>query len=105
MSLPFEVAERNGIFARNGLHVVPTEGKDLTVFTTAIAQGRYEVAMTVPTMALAAAEKGLDVQIVAGLQRSSQANSQPRVGHRDPAIASVEQLRAGRSPCRRSSAR
>jgi len=37
VSLPFEVAVRNGIFERNGLRVVPTEGLDLTVFTTAVA--------------------------------------------------------------------
>ena len=44
VSLPFEVAVRDGIFERNGLHVVPTEGQDLTVFTTALSQGRYEIA-------------------------------------------------------------
>jgi len=93
VSLPFEVAVRNGIFERNGLRVVPTEGLDLTVFTTAVSQGRYEIAMTVPTMALAAAEKGLDVQIVAGLQRSSQARPNLAWVTKDPAIGSVEQLR------------
>ena len=76
-SLPMEVAERTGIFARNGLHLVRTEGNDLTVLTTAMAQGQYEVAMSVPTMVLVAAEKGLDVEIVSGLQRSTQANPNP----------------------------
>jgi len=93
VSLPFEVAVRNGIFERNGLRVVPTEGLDLTVFTTAVSQGRYEIAMTVPTMALAAAEKGLDVQIVAGLERSSQDRPNLAWVTKDPAIGSVEQLR------------
>ena len=93
VSLPFEVAVRNGIFERNGLHVVPTEGQDLTVITTALSQGRYEIAMTVPTMALAAAEKGLDVQIVASLDRSSQDRPNLAWVTKDPAIGSVEQLR------------
>jgi NitT/TauT family transport system substrate-binding protein len=92
-SLPFEVAMRNGIFERNGLHVVPTEGLDLTVFTTAVSQGRYEIAMTVPTMALAAAEKGLDVEIVASLFRSSPERPNLAWVTKDPAIHSVEQLR------------
>ncbi len=93
VSLPFDLAVRNGIFERNGLRVVPTEGLDLTVFTTAVSQGRYEIAMTVPTMALAAAEKGLDVQIVAGLERSSQDRPNLAWVTKDPAIGSVEQLR------------
>lgn len=92
-SLPMEVAERTGILARNGLHLVRTEGNDLTVFTTAVAQGQYEVAMSVPTMVLVAAEKGLDVQIVSGLQRSSQANPNLAWVTRDASIASLEQLK------------
>jgi len=43
-----------GILARNGLHLVRTEGNDFTVFMTAMARGQYEVAMSVPTMVLSA---------------------------------------------------
>jgi len=92
-SLPVQFAARSGIFERNGLHVVLTEGNDITVFTTAVAQRRYEIAMSVPSMLLVAAEKGLDVQVVSGLQRSSQSNPNLAWITKDPAVTSLEQLR------------
>lgn len=92
-SLPVEVADRTGIFARNGLRVVRTESNDATVVTTALAQNQYEIAMTVPTTLLVAAEKGLDIQIVSGLQRSSQANPNLAWITKDPSITGLEQLK------------
>jgi ABC-type nitrate/sulfonate/bicarbonate transport system substrate-binding protein len=92
-ALPVQLAARNGIFERNGLRVDLTEGNDATVFTTAVAQRRYEIVMSVPSIVLVAAEKGLEVQVVTGLQRSSSANPNLAWITKNPAISALEQLK------------
>ena len=62
---------RNGLFERNGLRIELTEGQDLPVFMAALAKGQYDIAQGVPTLVLIGAEKGLDLQIVSSVQRSS----------------------------------
>ena len=85
-SLPAHAALAKGIFERNGLRVELTEGMDLPVFMAALAKGQYDIVMSVPTLVLIGAEKGVDLQIISSLQRSSGAATQRRVdqqGSRD----------------------
>ena len=44
---------------------------DLPVFMAALAKGQYDIVMSVPTLVLIGAEKGVDLQIISSLQRSS----------------------------------
>ena len=58
-TLPAHVAITKGICERNGLRIELTEGTDLPVFMAALAKGQYDIAMSVPTLALVGAEKHL----------------------------------------------
>src|SRR5262245_11994710 len=51
-TLPAHAAVLEGICERNGLHVEITEGTDLPMFMAALVKGQYDVAMSVPTLAL-----------------------------------------------------
>jgi ABC-type nitrate/sulfonate/bicarbonate transport system substrate-binding protein len=62
--LPVHAALTRGIFERHGLDVVVTEGQDLPLFMAAQVKGRYDIAMSTPTLVLVAAEKGLGLQVV-----------------------------------------
>ena len=70
-TLPVHAAIRKGIFERNGLRIELTEGQDLPVFMAALAKGQYDIVMSGPTLVLIGVEKGLDLQIISSLQRSS----------------------------------
>ena len=70
-TLPVHAALTEGIFERNGLRIELTEGQDLPVFMAALAKGQYDIAQGVPTLVLIGAEKGLDLQVVSSVQRSS----------------------------------
>lgn len=73
-TLPVHAAISKGIFERNGLRVELTEGQDPALFTAGLAKGQYDLAMSVPTIVLVAAERGLDVQVVSRMQRSTPEN-------------------------------
>ncbi len=91
-TLPVHTALTRGIFERNGLHVELTEGTDLSLFMAALAKGQYDIAMTVPTLVLIGAEKHLDIQIVAGLQRQTHERPNAVWITKDPSITSLAQL-------------
>lgn len=92
-TLPAHTAFAKGSFARNGLHVEITEGQDLPLFLAALDKGRYDIVMTVPTLALIAAEKHLDLQIVASMQRQSRERPNAVWITRDPSISTIAQLK------------
>jgi NitT/TauT family transport system substrate-binding protein len=92
-TLPAHAALAKGIFEQNGLHVELTEGTDLPVFMAALAKGQYDIVMSVPTLVMIGAEKGLDLQIISSLQRSSAQRPNAVWITRDPAIESLAQLR------------
>jgi ABC-type nitrate/sulfonate/bicarbonate transport systems, periplasmic components len=77
-AMPVYLADQKGIFARNGLHVALTETEDLPTAAAALAQGQYEIAMSVPTIVLVGVSRGLDLQVISRLSRSSAA--QPGAG-------------------------
>jgi NitT/TauT family transport system substrate-binding protein len=90
--LPVHVAELNGMFERNGLRIKRTEGQDLPVFAAALTQGDYDIVLSVPTIALVGASRGLDIQVVSRLQRSSAAEPGTVWITKDPSIDSVARL-------------
>ena len=92
-TLPAHAALVKGIFEQNGLHVELTEGTDLPVFMAALAKGQYDIVMSVPTLVMIAAEKGIDLQIISSLQRSSAQRPNAVWITRDPAIESLAQLK------------
>ena len=92
-TLPAHVAMIKGLFERNGLQVELSEGTDLPLFMAALAKGQYDIAMSVPTLALVGAQKHLDLQVVAGLQRQSAERPNAVWLTRDPSVATLEQLR------------
>jgi NitT/TauT family transport system substrate-binding protein len=92
-TLPAYAAITTGIFERNGLQIELAEGMDLPVFMAALANGQYDIVMSVPTLALIGAEKHLDLQIVAGLQRQSQDRPNAVWITKDPSIESLAQLK------------
>jgi NitT/TauT family transport system substrate-binding protein len=92
-TLPAHVAIVKGICERNGLQVELTEGTDLPLFMAALSKDQYDIAMSVPTLALVGVEKRLDLQIVAGLQRQSQQQPNAVWLTKDPAIETLGQLK------------
>lgn len=92
-TLPAHAAQAKGIFEQNGLHVELTEGTDLPVFMAALAKGQYDIVMSVPTLAMIGAEKGIDLQIISSLQRSSAQRPNAVWITKDPAIESLAQLK------------
>ncbi len=92
-TLPVRAAAEKGIFERNGLHVEVTEGTDLPLFMAALSKGQYDIAMSGPTLILIGVEKGLDLQIISSLQRSSRDRPNAVWITRDSAIDSLTQLR------------
>jgi NitT/TauT family transport system substrate-binding protein len=92
-TLPAHAAIKTGIFERNGLQVELTESSDLPVLMAALAKGQYDIVMSGPTLVLIGTEKGLDLQIISSLQRSSQQRPNAVWITRDPSIQSVAQLR------------
>jgi ABC-type nitrate/sulfonate/bicarbonate transport system substrate-binding protein len=92
-TLPAHAALEKGIFERNGLRVELTEGTDIPVFLAALSKGQYDIVMSVPTLVLIGAEKGLDLQIISSLQRSSAQRPNAVWITRDPAIESLGQLK------------
>jgi ABC-type nitrate/sulfonate/bicarbonate transport system substrate-binding protein len=92
-TLPAHAALANGIFERNGLRVELTEGTDLPVFMAALAKGQYDIVMSVPTLVMIGVEKGIDLQIISSLQRSSAQRPNAVWITRDPAIESLAQLK------------
>ena len=87
------MAITKGICERNGLRIELTEGTDLPVFMAALAKGQYDIAMSVPTLALVGAEKHLDLQIVAGLQRQSRERPNAVWLTKDASIETLAQLK------------
>lgn len=88
-----ELADRKGIFQRHGLQPVRTENRDLAVVLTALSQGDHDVAISVPTMVLAATAKGRQLQIVTGLQRSTPTLPNNVWITKDPSIDTIEELK------------
>ena len=91
-TLPVHAAITKRLFERNGLRIELTEGQDLPVFMAALAKGQYDIAQGVPTLVLIGAEKGLDLQIVSSIQRSSRKRPNGVWITKDPSIDSVAQL-------------
>ncbi len=92
-TLPAHVAITKEICERNGLRIELTEGTDLPVFMAALAKGEYDIVMSVPTLALVGAEKHLDIQIVAGLQRQSRERPNAVWLTKDASIDTLAQLK------------
>jgi NitT/TauT family transport system substrate-binding protein len=92
-TLPVHAAITNRIFERNGLRIELTEGQDLPVFMAALSKGQYDIVMSVPTLVLIGAEKGLDLQIISSLQRSSRERPNAVWITKDQSIDSVAQLK------------
>jgi NitT/TauT family transport system substrate-binding protein len=92
-TLPAHAAQAKGIFERNGLRVELTEGTDLPVFMAALAKGQYDIVMSVPTLVMIGVEKGIDLQIISSLQRSSAQRPNAVWITKDPAIESLGQLK------------
>ena len=92
-TLPVHAALAKGIFERNGLRVEFTEGTDLPVFIAALAKGQYDIVMSVPTLVMIGVEKGLDLQIISSLQRSSSQRPNAVWISKDPTVESLEQLK------------
>src|SRR4051812_33126725 len=92
-TLPAHAAIVDGLCDRNGLEVESTEGTDLPLFMAALTKGQFDIAMSVPTLALVGAEKRLDVKIVAGLQRQSAERPNAMWLTRDPAVITLAQLK------------
>ena len=92
-TLPAHVAITKEIYERNGLQIELTEGTDLPVFMAALAKGQYDIVMSVPTLALVGAEKHLDIQIVAGLQRQSRERPNAVWLTKDASIETLAQLK------------
>lgn len=92
-TLPVHAAMTKGIFERNGLTIELTEGQDLPVFMAALANGQYDIVMSGPTLVLIGAEKGLDVQIISSLQRSSKERPNAVWITKDSSVAALEQLK------------
>jgi NitT/TauT family transport system substrate-binding protein len=92
-TLPAHAARVKGIFERNGLHVELTEGTDLPVFMAALAKGQYDIVMSVPTLVMIGVEKGIDLQIISSLQRSSAQRPNAVWITRDRAVESLAQLK------------
>jgi NitT/TauT family transport system substrate-binding protein len=91
-TLPVHIAEATGIFERNGLRVTRTEGQDLPVFAVALTQGRYDIALSIPTIVLTGADRGLDLQVVSRLVTTSADQPGTVWITRDPAIDSIDEL-------------
>lgn len=92
-TLPVHAAMSKGIFERNGLRVELTEGQDPALFTAGLAKGQYDFAMSVPTIVLVAAERGLDVQVVSRMQRSTPENPGGGWFTKDRSIDSIAKLK------------
>ena len=92
-TLPAHVAITKEICEHNGLQIEVTEGTDLPVFMAALAKGQYDIVMSVPTLALVGAEKHLDIQIVAGLQRQSRERPNAVWLTKDASIETLPQLK------------
>ena len=92
-TLPAHAALAKGIFERNGLRVEFTEGTDLPVFIAALAKGQYDIVMSVPTLVMIGVEKGVELQIISSLQRSSSQRPNAVWISKDPTVESLEQLK------------
>ena len=92
-TLPVHVADQKGIFERNGLRVKRTEGESLPVFAAALAHGQYDIVLSVPTLVLVGDSRGLDLQVVSRLQRSSAAEPNSVWVTKDRSIESLAQLK------------
>lgn len=91
-TLPAHAAMIDGVCDRHGLEVELTEGTDLPLFMAGLTKGQYDIAMSVPTLALVGAEKRLDVKIIASLQRQSAEHPNAVWITRDPTITSLAAL-------------
>ena len=94
--VPAHIAASSGIFERHGLRVTITESNDLNGFAAALDQGQYDIVLSVPSIVLVAADQGLDVQIVNRMNRASGDHPGTVWITRDPAVASIGQLRGAR---------
>ena len=92
-TLPVHAAVATGIFERRGLHVEITDGQDLPLFMAALSKGQYDIVMSGPTLVLIGVEKGLDLQVIASLQRSSQQRPNAVWITKDPAVDTLDQLK------------
>jgi len=92
-TLPAHAALTKGISERNGLRVELTDGTDLPVFMAALAKGQYDIVMSVPTLVMIGIEKGIDLQIISSLQRSSAQRPNAVWITKDPSIESLGQLK------------
>jgi NitT/TauT family transport system substrate-binding protein len=92
-TLPVHVADQRGIFARNGLHVERTEAQDATTFAPALTTGQYDIIFSLPTIVLVAAGKGLNVQVVNRMQRSTPGSPAGSLFTKDPSLDSFAKLK------------
>lgn len=92
-TLPVEAAMTRGIFERHGLNVTITEGQDLPLFMAAQSRGQYDIAMSVPTLVLVGAQRGLDLQIVSSTAQQTAEHPNAVWITKDASIRSLAELR------------
>ncbi|MFI6094968.1 ABC transporter substrate-binding protein [Lentzea sp. NPDC051213] len=92
-TLPVHVADKQGIFARHGLRIERTEAQEPTTFAPALTAGRYDIVFSLPTIVLVAADKGLDVQVVNRMQRSTPGSPNGALFTKDRSLDSFAALR------------
>ncbi|WP_163723957.1 ABC transporter substrate-binding protein [Mycolicibacterium psychrotolerans] len=92
-TLPVEAAVTRGIFERHGLNVTVTEGQDLPLFMAAQSKGQYDIAMSVPTLVLVGAQRGLGLQIVSSTAQQTAEHPNAVWITKDASIKSLADLR------------
>lgn len=92
-TLPVHVADEQGIFARNGLRIKRTEAQEPATFAPALTTGQYDIVFSLPTIVLVAAGKGLDVQAVNRMQRSTPGSPNGALLTKDRSLDSFAELK------------
>lgn len=92
-TLPFHVAQEEGFFERNGLDIEAGDAPDIGTAFNSLTSGHADIVLSAITAVLVGAERGFDVEIVSSLQRSSPESLGTVWITKDPAIASIKDLK------------
>lgn len=94
-SLPVEVALQKGFFARNGLKATVTGGPDIGAFPPALGK-QFDVIMSTPADFLTAAARGIHIEALSGMIRSTEKEPNTLLVTKDPSIKTAADLRGKR---------
>lgn len=86
-SLPVHVAQTEGFFADHGLSVEEIPGNDMPLWVQAL-DDQYDIALSIPSITMAASVAGIDHVVVSGLARTS--TEQPNI----PLMTSDEDIQS-----------